>query len=61
MSKVLWTGDGTLFPNEVELAQRANHGQSESQSAGVVGISTPCREISRGWIPIPACDPFVPG
>ena len=23
----LWTGDGTLYPPEVELAQHANHGQ----------------------------------
>ena len=42
----LWTGDGTLYPPEVELAQHANHGQSESQSAGGVGISTPCGEVS---------------
>ena len=26
----LWTGGGTLYPPEVELAQYANHGQSES-------------------------------
>ena len=25
-----WTGDGTLYPPEVELAQHANNGQSES-------------------------------
>ena len=42
----LWTGDGTLYPPEVELAQHANHGQSECQSAGGVGISTPCGEES---------------
>ena len=42
----LWSGDGTLYPPEVELAQHANHGQSESQSAGGVGISTPCGEVS---------------
>ena len=24
----LWTGDGTLYPPEVELAQHTNHGQS---------------------------------
>ena len=27
----LWTGDGILYPPEVELTQHANHGQSESQ------------------------------
>ena len=42
----LWTGDETLYHPEVELAQHANHGQSESQSAGGVGISTPCGEVS---------------
>ena len=73
----LWTGDGTLYPPEVELAQHANHGQSESQSAGGVGVSIPFREVSTrmisvfvpglselsicGWIPTPACDPIVPG
>ena len=41
-----WTGDGTLCPPKVELAQHAHHGQSESQSAGGVGISTPCGEVS---------------
>ena len=30
----LWTGDGTLYPLEVELAQRTNHGQSESRPMG---------------------------
>ena len=35
-----------LYPPEVELAQHANHGQSESQSAGGVGISTPYGEVS---------------
>ena len=42
----LWTGDGTLYPAEVELAQHANHDQAESQSAGGVEISTPCGEVS---------------
>ena len=42
----LCTGDGTLYPPEVELDQHANHGQSESQPAGGVGISTPCGEVS---------------
>ena len=42
----LWTGVGTLCPPEVELAQHANHGQSEIQSAGGVGIFTPCGEVS---------------
>ena len=42
----LWTGGGTLYPPEVELAQHANHGQSESRSAGGVGLSTPCGEVS---------------
>ena len=42
----LWTGDGTLYPPEVELAQHANHGQSEIQSAGGVETSTPCGEVS---------------
>ena len=46
MRNDLWTGDGTLYPPEVELDQHANHGQSESQSAGGVGISTPCGEVS---------------
>ena len=32
----------SLYPPEVELAQHANHGISESQSADGVGISTPC-------------------
>ena len=31
----LWTGDGTLYPPEVELAQHANHGQSESRPVGL--------------------------
>ena len=42
----LRTGDGTLYLPEEELAQHTNHGQSESQSAGGVGISTPCGEVS---------------
>ena len=42
----LWIGDGTLCPPEVELAQHANHDQSESHSAGGVGISTPCGKVS---------------
>ena len=41
----LWTGDGTLCLPEVELAQHANNGQSESQPAGGVGISTPSGEV----------------
>ena len=41
----LWTGDGTLYRPEVELAQHANHGQPKRQSAGGVGISNPCREV----------------
>ena len=31
----LWTGYGTLYPPEVELAQRANHGQSENRPMGL--------------------------
>ena len=31
----LWTGDGTLYPPEVELAQHANHGQSENRPVGL--------------------------
>ena len=42
----LWTGDETLYLPEVELAQHANHSQSESQSAGLVGSSAPCVEVS---------------
>ena len=30
----LWTEDGTLYPPEVELAQHANHGQSENWPVG---------------------------
>ena len=30
----LWTGDGTLYPPEVELAQHTNHGQSENRRWG---------------------------
>ena len=37
----LWTGDGTLHPPEVELAQHTNHGQSENRS---VGLGFPHRE-----------------
>ena len=51
----LWTGDGTLYPPEVELAQRTNHGQSE-KSTGGVGISTPCGNVSYRMISV-----FVPG
>ena len=39
----LWTGDGTLYPPEVELAQHANHGQSENRP---VGLGFPHR---AGW------------
>ena len=31
----LWTGDGTLYPLEVELAQHTNHGQSENRPVGL--------------------------
>ena len=31
----LWTGDGTLYPPEVELAQHTNHGQSENRPVGL--------------------------
>ena len=31
----LWTGDGTLYPPEVELAPHTNHGQSENRPAGL--------------------------
>ena len=62
MWKDLWTGDGTLYVPEVELAQHANYGQSESPSDGGVGISTSVRGgIMCGWIQIPACDAIVPG
>ena len=30
----LWTGDGPLYPPEVELAQHTNHGQSENSPVG---------------------------
>ena len=35
MSNDLWTGSGTLYPPEVELAQHANHGQSENRPVGL--------------------------
>ena len=31
----LWTGDETLYPPEVELAQYANHGQPENSTVGL--------------------------
>ena len=31
----LWTGDGTLYPPKVELAQHANQGQSENRPVGL--------------------------
>ena len=31
----LWTGDGTLYLPEVELAQHTNHGQSENRPLGL--------------------------
>ena len=31
----LWTGDGTLYPPEVELAQHTNHGQPENSPVGL--------------------------
>ena len=31
----LWTGNGTLYPHEVKLAQHANHGRSESRPVGL--------------------------
>ena len=31
----LWTGDGALYPREVELVQHANHGQSENRPVGL--------------------------
>ena len=31
----LWTGDGSLYPPEVELAQHTNHGQSENRPVGL--------------------------
>ena len=50
----LWTGDGTLYPPEVELAQHTN--LANQRSAGGVGISTPCGEVSTRMISV-----FVPG
>ena len=46
MWKDLWTGDETLYPPDLDLVQHANHGQSESQSTGVVKISAPYVEVS---------------
>ena len=72
----LWTGDATLNPRGEELAQHANHGPKKKiRRLGwdfhtvrgginpgdirvrprVVGV------VVCGWIPIPACDPIVPG
>ena len=31
----LWTGDGTLYPPEVELAQHTNHGRSDNRPVGL--------------------------
>ena len=31
----LWTGDGTLYPPKVELAQHTNHGQLENSPVGL--------------------------
>ena len=45
----LWTGDGTLYPPEVELAHHTNHGPIR-KSAGGVGISTPCAKVSTWMI-----------
>ena len=30
-----WTGDGTLYPLEVELGQHTNHGRSENRPVGL--------------------------
>ena len=50
----LWTGNRTLYPPEVELAQHTN--TANQISAGGVGISTPCGEVSTRMI-----STFVPG
>ena len=42
----LWTGDGTRYPLEVELASNATHGKSGSQSAVGVRIYTPWGGVS---------------
>ena len=63
-------------PTEVELAQQTNLAANQRSAVGV-GFFTPCGEVSTrmisvfvpgfselymcGWIPIPACDPIVPG
>ena len=57
----LWTGDLTLYPPEVALAQHANHGQSENRPVGGQDFHTAREGIMCGWIAIPACDPIVPG
>ena len=41
----LWTGDGTLYPPEVELAQHANDSQSGNRPVGL-GFSITCGEVS---------------
>ena len=49
----LWTGDGTLYPPEVKLAQHTNHGQSENRP---VGLGFLRGEVSNRMI-----SGFVPG
>ena len=46
----LWTGDGTLYPREVELAQHTNHDQSENRSVGL-GFPHRAGRYQPGWYP----------
>ena len=48
----LWTGDGTLYPPDVELALHSNHGQSENRPMGW-DFHTVRGGIICGWIAIP--------
>ena len=48
----LWTGDGTLYPPEVKLAQHANYANRKIGRWGW-DFHTVRGGIMCGWIPIP--------
>ena len=49
----LWIGDGTLYAHEVELAFNIRTmANSDNRPFVVVGISTPCGQVSTGMISV---------
>ena len=53
MWNVAWTGDGTLYPPEVEMAQHANHMADQKIGRWSWDFRTVRGGIMYGWIPNP--------